>query len=163
MDEPEATDRPIERARRLLETVGFDPAENVLTQRQAEVLALRERDLTQQAIAEALGTSRANVSSIEATARENVENATRTVAIAEAIRSPVRVRIDPGVALIDVPERVYAAADETDTKVAATAPELLKRVTQAADRAIADGTVVEPLFIGVAADGSVTVRPADAD
>ena len=47
----------------LLARFGFDPESHVLTQRQAEVLVLREQGLRQSTIAELLGTSRANVSS----------------------------------------------------------------------------------------------------
>ena len=57
----------------VLTRVGFDPETNVLTRRQAEVLALRERGLKQADIADYLGTSRANVSSVEASAREDDE------------------------------------------------------------------------------------------
>ena len=59
----------------LLEQAGFDAERSVLTRRQAEVLALRERGVRQASIADLLGTSRANVSSVESSARENVEKA----------------------------------------------------------------------------------------
>ena len=60
----------------LLDRIGFDPETNVLTQRQAEVLALREHGLRQRDIADRLVPSRANVSNIESSARENLQNAT---------------------------------------------------------------------------------------
>ncbi|WP_370515861.1 sigma factor-like helix-turn-helix DNA-binding protein, partial [Halapricum sp. CBA1109] len=69
----------------VLDRAGFDPEESVLTRRQAAVLALRERDLTQSTIADRFGTSRANVASIEASARENVRKARETVAVADAL------------------------------------------------------------------------------
>ena len=159
----QGTDDLLARAHEILASVGFDPDRSVLTRRQAEVLVLRERDVAQRTIAEALGTSRANVSSVESTARENLAKARETVALADAIRAPVRIRIDPGVPLIDVPERVYAAADAADTKVAASAPTLQKRVTEQAGEAVADGQVTASLFVAVAADGSVTIRHADDD
>lgn len=148
----------IERVDEILASAGFDPDESILTRRQAEVLVLRERGVAQHEIADRLGTSRANISSIESTARDNVAKAAETVAFAEAIRSPVRVRIEPGVALIEVPERVYKAADEAGMKVAATAPELLKRINERAENAVDDGTVVAPILIGVDPDGEVRIR-----
>ena len=103
-------------AAELLERVGFDADESVLTERQAEVLAFRERGLRQADIAERLGTSRANVSSVEASARDNVERAKETVAFAEALSSPVRVEIPAGTDLYDAPQRVYDACDEAGVR-----------------------------------------------
>ena len=142
----------------LLERAGFDPAKSILTRRQAEVLVLREQGVPQRDIAARFGTSRANISSIESTARANVKKARETVAFAEAIGSPVGIAIEPGMDIIDIPERVYAACDDAGTKVAASAPELLKQVTNQADEAIADGVVQAPFYIAVAADGTVSIR-----
>lgn len=142
----------------LLDRIGFDESHSVLTRRQAEVLALRERDIPQAAIAESLGTSRANVSSVEASARANVAKARETVAFAEALQAPVRVSFDPGTDLFDVPGRVYTACDEADVKVGYTAPELMKLVGDEAGDAVGDREVCEPLVVGVTHEGEVRVR-----
>lgn len=142
----------------LLEEIGFDPEASVLTHRQAQVLALRERGVSQADIAEALGTSRANVSSIESSARENVEKARETVAFAEALRAPVRVRVPAGTDLYDVPQLVYEACDEAGVKVDHTAPDLMKIVSDAAGSAVSGRQVSTPLIVGVTSDGMVRVR-----
>jgi hypothetical protein len=142
----------------ILASVGFDPETSVLTRRQAEVLALRERGLAQATIAEWLGTSRANVSSIEASARENVAKAHETVAFAEALRAPVRVPVEPGTDLYDVPQRVYSACDEAGVKVNYAAPELMKLVSDAAGDAVRGREVRDDLLVGVTSDGQVRVR-----
>lgn len=142
----------------MLERTGFDADRNVLTRRQAEVLALRERDVPQAAIAELLGTSRANVSSVEASARSNVEKAHETVAFADALKAPVRVTIEPGTDLYDVPDRVYEACDDADVKVGYTAPELMKRVSDEAGDAVSGRNVTRRLLIGVTGGGTVRVR-----
>lgn len=142
----------------ILEQAGFDAERSVLTRRQAEVLALRERDVSQQEIAELLGTSRANISSVEASARRNVEKAAETVAVAAALRAPVRVQIPSGTDLYDVPDLVYAACDDAGTKVAHASAELLRRIREQCDEAITAHEVVEPLTVGVSADGAITVR-----
>ena len=142
----------------LLDRAGFDADESVLTRRQAEVLALREHGVRQATIAESLGTSRANVSSVEASARENVAKARETVAFAEALTAPVRVEIDEGTDLYDVPQRVYSACDEAGVKVNHTAPDLMKLISDAAGDAIQGRKVRERLLVGVTADGSVRVR-----
>ncbi|GAB3667928.1 Tfx family DNA-binding protein [Halopiger thermotolerans] len=148
----------IEDVEELLEEIGFDPDSSVLTYRQAQVLALRERGISQADIADALGTSRANVSSIESSARENLEKARETVAFAEALRAPVRVRVPEGTDLYDVPDLVYEACDEVGVKVDYTAPDLMKVVSDAAGSAVTGREVSTPLIIGVTSSGMVRVR-----
>jgi Tfx family DNA-binding protein len=142
----------------ILDRAGFEEGENVLTRRQAEVLALRERGLAQAAIADRLGTSRANVSSVEASARANVSKARETVAFAEALNAPVRILVESGTDLYDVPAMVFDRCDEVDVKVSYTAPELMKLVSDAAGDAVAGRNVDQTLFVGVTSEGEVRVR-----
>jgi Tfx family DNA-binding protein len=142
----------------MLERVGFDEETNVLTHRQAEVLALRERDVPQAEIAESLGTSRANVSSVESSARENVAKARETVAFADALTAPVRLTIEAGEDLYEVPNRVYSACDDADVKVSRTAPELMKLIGDAAGDAVQGRAVQRDITVTVTNDGRVTVR-----
>ncbi|MES3161590.1 MAG: Tfx family DNA-binding protein [Halorubrum sp.] len=145
-------------AAELLERAGFDADAGVLTERQAEVLALREQGLRQSDIADRLGTSRANVSSVEASARDNVERARETVAFAEALSSPVRVEIAAGTDLYDAPKQVYDACDEAGVKVNQTAPDLMKAIGDRAGDAVHGREVRERLYVTVAADGTIRVR-----
>jgi Tfx family DNA-binding protein len=142
----------------ILAELGFDASANVLTRRQAEVLALRERGIAQAAIAEQLGTSRANVSSVESSARENVARARETVAFAEALHAPVRVRLEVGTDLYDVPNTVYSACDEAGVKVSHTAPERMKLVSDEAGDAVRGREVRRGLTVGVTSDGTIRVR-----
>ncbi|WP_255194979.1 Tfx family DNA-binding protein [Halorarius litoreus] len=144
----------------LLDELGFDADESVLTRRQAQVLALRERGIAQQAIADELGTSRANVSSVESSARENVKKATETVAFAEALQAPVRITVEARTDLYDVPGRVFTACDEADVKVNRTAPELMKLVADEAGDAIQGREVKRDIIVGVTSEGRVRVRTA---
>jgi Tfx family DNA-binding protein len=144
----------------ILREVGFDADTSVLTRRQAEVLAYRERDVAQADIAAELGTSRANVSSIESSARDNVAKAHETVAFAEALNAPVRLTIEAGTDLYDVPNRVYGACDEAGVKVTRTAPELMKLVGDAAGDAVQGRQVRSEITVAVTAEGEVDVRRA---
>ncbi|MFB6107314.1 MAG: Tfx family DNA-binding protein [Haloplanus sp.] len=149
-EEPDAT--------AMLERAGFDPEKSVLTRRQAEVLALRERNVRQSVIADLLGTSRANVSSIESSARNNVEKARETVAFAEALTAPVRVEVERNTDLYDVPKLVYDACDSAGVKVNHTAPDLMKLVSDEAGDAVEGREVRAPLLVGVTSEGTVRVR-----
>lgn len=142
----------------LLAQAGFDPDQSILTRRQAEVLAFRERGVRQTVIADRLGTSRANVSSIEASARSNVEKARETVAFAEALTAPVQVDVAAGTDLYDVPKLVYDACDEAGVKVNHTAPDLMKRVSDAAGDAVQGREVRDAILVGVTSEGAVRVR-----
>ena len=142
----------------VLDRAGFDADDSVLTRRQAEVLALRERGLRQSDIADRLGTSRANVSSVEASARDNVAHARETVAFAEALSAPVRVEIASGTDLYDAPQLVYDACDDAGVKVNQTAPELMKTIGDRAGDAVRGREVRRRLFVTVAADGRIRVR-----
>ena len=142
----------------VLARVGFDADGSVLTRRQAEVLALRERGAPQAAIADRLGTSRANISKVESSARRNVQKARETVAFAEALQAPVHVEIEPGTALYDVPDALYAAADDADVKVPLSAPEVMKRVSDVGEGAVTDREVHARLLVTVTADDELRVR-----
>lgn len=145
-----------------LRRVGFDASASVLTRRQAEVLALRERGHTQAAIADRLGTSRANIASIESSARENVEKARETVGFVNALQAPARVTIEPGIDLYDVPGKVFSACDDADIKVNYTAPELMKSISDAAGGAVEGRQVTDALLVTVTTDGTIRVRTQSA-
>lgn len=142
----------------LLERAGFDAETNVLTRRQAEVLVLREADVPQAEIAEELGTSRANVSSVESSARENVAKARETVAFAEVLDAPVRLTVEAGTDLYDVPNLVYSACDDADVKVNRTAPDLMKLIGDAAGDAVRGRAVQRDIVVTVTSNGEVRVR-----
>ncbi|QZA89627.1 Tfx family DNA-binding protein [Salinarchaeum sp. IM2453] len=142
----------------ILDRTGFNPDESILTRRQAVVLALRNEGLAQASIADRLGTSRANVSSIENSARENIQKARETIAFAEALEAPVQVTIESGTDLYDVPDQVYSACDEEGVKVTRSAPEFMKLISDAAGDAVTGREVVTDILVGVTSDGEVRVR-----
>ncbi|QIB73020.1 Tfx family DNA-binding protein [Halogeometricum borinquense] len=148
---------------RILAETGFDPDDSVLTRRQAEVLALRERGIRQSTIADLLGTSRANVSSIESSARQNVKKARETIAFAEALTAPVQVGVEAGTDLYEVPKLVYDACDEAGVKVNYTAPDLMKIIADDAGDAVHGREVIESLLVGVTSTGDVRVRQSAAE
>ncbi|MEF8882834.1 MAG: Tfx family DNA-binding protein [Halapricum sp.] len=135
----------------------YDADELVLTQRQAEVLALRERGLTQADIADQFGSSRANVANIEASARENAEKAHNTVDFLEMLHPPVRLDLDPYTSLFDIPPKVYSACDEADVKVSSSAVELVQTVRSNAGDAINGNVIERPIRVYVTESGEVRI------
>jgi Tfx family DNA-binding protein len=141
-----------------LATVGFEEDTTILTRRQMEVLVLRERGFKQATIAGRLGTSRANVSGIEASARENVARARETVRIADLLSAPIRVEISSDSDLYDVPYRVFDACDDAGVKVNEDAPGLIRRISDAVGDAIEGREVRERFVVTVTGDGDVWVH-----
>ena len=141
-----------------LDEMGFDPESNILTYRQAQVLALRANGASQAAIADAIGTSRANISSIEGSARTNIEKAREAIRFAEALSAPVQLTIPAETDLYDVPQLVYDACDDASVKVEYTAPSLMKVISDKAGSAVTGRNVKQQLHISVTTGGEVTVQ-----
>lgn len=142
---------------------GSDHADDsFLTERQAEILRLRNDGLTQREIADRLGTSVPNISAIERAARDNVERARRTVDLAERIETDVWFKQAAGAHLRDVVDAIYTAGDEAGVKITFSDPELAAYLhVQLRDRL--DGRrLTESVEIGVTQDGGVvTAVPTD--
>lgn len=105
-----------------------EAADTFLTERQRDVLLLRERGLTQSEIAEEFGTSAANVSMILSSAEENVEKARLTVELAKYIRTPQRIEVGDGDHIEEVVRRIYDMGDVQGVKVKHSKPELYSTV-----------------------------------
>lgn len=137
---------------------GKTEEDSFLTDRQARVLEMRGLGMTQREIAEELGTSVPNVSDLESRGRRNVERAEKTLELAREIEAPVRVEVDEGSDLYEVPGLVYDAADERGIDVRASGPEILRRLMEEAGEGIRDREVQRHLVITVTSDGRLSVR-----
>ncbi len=142
-----------------------DPAEDAdgtfLTERQAEVLALREQGLTQREIGERLGTSVPNISAVERAARDNVERARRTVDLAERIEADVWLEQPAGAHLRDIVDAIYAAGDEVGVKVTFSDPELAAYLHVDLSDHLEGRRLTEPVEVGITPDGGVVTAGPD--
>lgn len=136
-----------------------EPASTVLTERQVEVLELREAGLTQRAIAEQLGTTASNVSAVERAARENVEKARRTLELVRTIRSPSRFTVQAGTVFDDLVQEIYDRGDETGIKVAYSRPELYAYLYENLSAHTSENRLDASVAIGLTEDGDVNVFP----
>lgn len=136
-----------------------DVSETFLTERQAEVLALRNDGLTQREIADRLGTSVANVSGVESSARRNVAAAARTLDLARLLECSVRFPVAAGVDLRELVDEVYAHGDDADLRIAHAEPELTTHLHELLDGLIEDRRLVESVEVGVTREGEVLAFP----
>lgn len=130
-----------------------------LTDRQVEVLELREEGYTQREVADRIGTTDSNVSAVERAARENVAKARRTLELARRIRSPGRTTVEAGTSFDELVDRIYESGDETGVKIEYARPELYGRLYEQLE-AHTDRNVLETAVeVRITNDGDVTVDP----
>ena len=134
--------------------------ETFLTDRQVEVLELREEGDTQREVAERIGTTDSNVSAVERAARENVRKARRTLELARRIRSPGRITVEAGTSFDDLVERIYESGDETGVKIEYARPELDGRLYEQLETHTDRNVLETAVEVTITNDGDVTVAPA---
>ena len=134
----------------------------VLTDRQVEVLELRERGHTQREVAEQLGTTDSNVSAIERSARENIRKAERTLDLARTLRSPVQFTVPQGTKFDGLVDEVYAQADEAGIKVSYCRPELHSHLYNQLQSWGEQNRLTAAVEVGLDTEGEVTVRVAES-
>ena len=93
------------------ETGSAKEAKSFLTKRQVQVLQFRLQGLTQQEIADLLGTTRANICKMERRAHQNVMMARRTLREWMKIQAPIVVSVPAGTDVLRVPSMIFKAAD----------------------------------------------------
>lgn len=132
-----------------------------LTERQVEVLELRERGLTQQEVADRLGTTASNVSRVESAAERNIRKARRTLEVARLVRAPVAIEVEPGTAFDDLVDTVYERADDAGLKLEYCVPELYSHLYTHLEE-VADGNEIRArVEVGLTTDGDVDVYVAE--
>lgn len=129
----------------------------ILTDRQIEVLNLRERGLTQQEVAEEFDTTGSNVSAIERAAENNVEKARRTLELVRTIRSPIQFSVSPGTSFDDLVASVYAHGDEAGIKIAYCRPELYTHLYGVLEEYTNQNELKTTIDVGITTDGEVRV------
>jgi len=128
-----------------------------LTDRQVEVLELREQGLTQQEVADRLGSTGSNVSAIERAAERNVAEARRTLQLIRTLRSPVRLAVDAGATFDDLVDTVYERADENGVKIAYCRPELYAHLFGQLEPHTTRNRLDTRIEVGLTRDGEVKV------
>lgn len=134
-----------------------DTQATVLTDRQVEVLKLREKGYTQQEVADVLGTTDSNVSAIERSAQANVEKARRTLELIRTLRAPAQFTVPSGTDFDQLIDRVYAHGDETGIKIGYCRPELYTHLYGALEESTEDNRLTSSVKVGLTEDGEVKV------
>lgn len=131
----------------------------ILTERQREVLELRNHGYTQREVAEEIGTTSSNVSAVERAAEENIEKAYRTVEYARTLSATESFEIEAETHFGDVIETVYEKGDEAKIKIDYCRPELYSHLYGLLNNYTSGNKVRVDVEVGLTSDGDVLVFP----
>lgn len=134
-----------------------DTETTFLTDRQLEVLELRERGYTQQEVADRLGTTDANVSAVQRAAEDNVEKARRTLELVRTLRAPVQFSLSAETSFEELVDEVYKRGDEAGIKVGYCRPELYTHLYGQLEDDTSQNALDSRVTIGLTGDGEVRV------
>ncbi len=133
----------------------IDMENTFLTELQARVLELRTKGLTQAEIAGRLKTSRANISILERRARENIARAERTLKLAAKLRAPVVIKVKQGDDVLELPSRLYKAADSAKLLVKQGTADIIAKIQKDAGDKIHGRSVVKGFDLVLTSEGEL--------
>ena len=134
----------------------------LLTARQLEVLELRERGHTQQAVADRLGTTASNVSAVERAAEDNVEKARRTLELVRTLRAPAQFTVTAGTSFDALVDAVYDHGDEAGIKIDYCRPELYAHLYGLLEERTTENRLHADATVGLTEGGDVKVFAAES-
>jgi Tfx family DNA-binding protein len=137
---------------------GSGTSSSLLTDRQASVLRLRRRGLSQQEVADLLGTTRSNVSILERRAIQNVARARATLKEWTMIQAPVSLTVPAGTDVFDVPARVFSEADKAGIKLEIGSVDIVVQIKTKAPEALRKRVILRDLEIAATEDGQVLIQ-----
>jgi len=137
---------------------GTNPS--LLTDRQMAVLRLRRKGMSQQDVADLLGTTRSNVSILEKRALQNVSRARATLKEWTMIQAPVSLTVPAGTDVFDVPALVFSEADEAGIKLGISSVDIVVQIKNKAPAALKKRMILRDLEVAVTEDGLVLVQEA---
>ncbi len=108
------------------------PSHSFLTKRQLEVLQMRHQGLSQQDVADRLGTTRSNISILEKRAHQNIDRAERTVQQWMMIRAPITLEAAAGTDVFLLPKMIFAAADKCGIRLPVTSLDVVVQLRRKA-------------------------------
>lgn len=128
-----------------------------LTEAQARVLGLRAKGLTQAEIARRLKTSRPNVCILERRARQNIARAERTLNLAAKLRAPVVLEVKQGDDILEVPKRLFKAADAAKIKVRVGTPDIVAKIREGAGDKLHGRSATKSFDVVLTSEGELLI------
>jgi Tfx family DNA-binding protein len=136
--------------------------DSLLTDRQLEVLRLRNQGRSQQEIADILGTTRSNISILEKRAHQNIARAENTIQQWMMICAPVSLVVPAGTDVFDLPGMIFEAADEKGMRLPLTSLDIIEQLRLKAPRLFKKRAVPRDIDVCITKDGRLLVSDSTA-
>jgi HTH-type transcriptional regulator, fmd operon transcriptional regulator len=130
-----------------------------LTKIQLEVLRLRMTGITQEEVANRLGTTRQNISLVERRAHRNLEKAEETITAYRRLRAVKSVTLPSMTHFVDVPRMLIDAADLAGVKISGDFSFVYKELRRNASSCISGTRITKPVRVDILSDGELFVEP----
>jgi hypothetical protein len=135
--------------------------DSFLTKRQLKVLQMRLAGLSQQDVADSLGTTRSNISILEKRAHHNIARAQRTLEQWMMLRAPIFLQAKEGTDVFELPRMIFAAADEKQIRLPVTSLDIVVQLRRKAPRLFSKRALRQDARIYVTEEGEVLVEGLD--
>jgi Tfx family DNA-binding protein len=132
--------------------------DSFLTERQIKVLQMRLNGLSQQEVADCLGTTRSNISILEKRAHQNIARAEQTLQQWMMLRAPISLQAKAGTDVFELPRMIFAAADEKHMRLPITSLDIVVQLRRKAPRLFKKRALERDARIFVTEEGEVLVE-----
>lgn len=142
------------------EPSGSEEAPSLLTERQRAVLKYRRNGLSQNEIANILGTTRSNVSILEKRALQNVDRAKATLKEWMMIQAPISVMVEAGTDVFEIPHLIFQEADRAGIRSNLNSVDVVVQLKSKIPQNLKKRMVLCDLKIYVTEEGELLVQDA---
>lgn len=129
----------------------------ILTDKQIKILKLRKEGLSQTEIAKMMRTTKQNISSIERTSWQKIEQAKNTLLFAKILESPLIVTIKKNSTIDEAIKKIYETADNNGIHIIYDKISLIKNIKESIGEMIHHRKILIDLTIGITDTGDVLI------
>ena len=104
-----------------------------------------------------LRTSRANVCILERRARDNIARAERTLKLAAKLRAPVVLKVKQGDDILEVPKRLFKAADAAKIRVKLSTLDVISEIRGGARDKLYGRSVTQNFDVVLTSEGELFI------
>jgi Tfx family DNA-binding protein len=129
--------------------------ETILTERQKEVLKLRNEGYSQKEIAKKFGQTKQNISAIERVARANVKKAENTIKFVKLIKAWVWFSVEENTDLDEVIGKIYSEADKAKIHIAYDGLTLATKIREEVMDKMRHRRIIRKFEVGITKEGKI--------
>ena len=133
----------------------MDADETTLTERQMEVLKLRNEGYSQAEIAQKFGKTKQNISTIEKMAWANVKKAGNTIKFVKLLKAPIWFSVEENTDLDEIVGRIFSEADKAKIHMTYDSISLAMKIREEARDKIKHRLILKGFEIGINKDGEM--------